>query len=105
MAEFSYKVADADLQQLAADFIEVFEWTPQIEVTQVREVRNEDGTISNIPELVTIDNPVSPNQLILNKVQDYLADVSKAAARKRADKAAQADAAKAKLPDVTITVL
>ena len=105
MAKFQYEVPDDQLQQLAADFCLVKEYKEKIEDLQETEVVNPDGTKTKVAMLVTIDNPVTPLQLVLNSVQEYMNDVSRAARRKRADLAAQEAAAKEVTPSVVITVL
>lgn len=105
MAKFQYEVPDDELQQLSEDFILIKEWKPQIEKIEAQTVDNEDGTKSEIIVRSMVDNPVTPLQLVLNSVQEYLNDVSRSARRKRADIAAQLAAEKEKTPSVTITVV
>ena len=105
MAKFQYEVPDDELQQLSEDFILIKEWQPKIEKIEAQTVDNEDGTKSEIIVRSMVDNPVTPLQLVLNSVQEYLNDVSRAAKRRRADIAAQEAAAKQEIPPVTITVL
>ena len=103
--KFVYEVPDDQLKQLADDFCLIKEYQPKIEEVQESEVVAEDGTKSKQLIRVMIDNPVTPLQLVLNSVQEYMNDVSRAARRKRADLAAQEAAAKEVTPSVVITVL
>ena len=103
--KFVYEVPDEQLQQLAEDFVLVYEYKAKIEEFQESEVVAEDGTKSKQSLLVSIDNPVTPLQFVVNKVQDFMNDVSRSAKRKRADIAAAAAAEKEVTPSVVITVL
>lgn len=105
MAKFQYEVPDDQLKQLADDFCLIKEYQPRVEVVVPEEVTNPDGSKETIAVRKTIDNPVTPLQLVLNSVQEYMNDVSRAAKRRRADIAAQEAAAKQEIPPVTITVL